>query len=361
MHILTKLLKMQISNNPKYIFFEDNNVDYLNTLVENNNYSSIFLLMDENTEKHCLKIIEHLFNFNFKCLTIPAGESFKTLETCIDIWQKLSDEGADRKSLLINLGGGVVTDIGGFIASCYKRGIDFVHIPTSLLGMVDAAIGGKNGVDFKNLKNQIGVIRNPEMILIKKDFLETLPDEQIVSGFAEILKHGLIDSEDYFLECLKVDNLDLKNVSHLIDKSVEIKSKIVKEDAEEKGLRKVLNYGHTLGHAIESYRMSLAPEKHLLHGEAIAIGLVLETYISYKMYRFPKESLDQLKTCVHKFYNPQSFNDQEQKTIFDLMKFDKKNYKDQINFVLLKNIGEPVLDCQVDNKLIEEAFEYYHD
>lgn len=341
------------------VFFGKNDVKYLNTLVENNQYSSIFVLVDENTKKYCLNLLKTIIKFDFKSITIPAGENFKTLETCADIWQKLSDEGADRKSLLLNLGGGVVTDIGGFVASCYKRGIDFVHIPTSLLGMVDAAIGGKNGVDFKNLKNQIGVIRNPEMILIINDFLNTLPDEQIVSGFAEIIKHGLINSEEYFSNCLKIDNLDLKNVSHLIDKSVEIKSKIVKEDAEEKGLRKVLNYGHTLGHAIESYRMSLAPEKHLLHGEAIAIGLVLETYISYKMYGFPKEFLDQLKTCVEKFYNPQNFNDQEQKTIFDLMKFDKKNYKDQINFVLLKNIGEPVLDCKVDNKLIEEAFDYY--
>lgn len=346
-----------MGHNPVYL--GKNSLNQLNTFVKENNFSSVFLLMDHNTEKHCLSVLAKQIQFDFKTIKIPAGETFKTLETCSKIWGKLSDDGADRKSLLLNLGGGVVTDIGGFVASCYKRGIDFVHIPTSLLCMVDAAIGGKNGVDFKNLKNQIGVIRNPEMILIYKDFLKTLPDEQLISGFAEILKHGLINSEDYFFECLDTNNLDLKNVSLVIDKSVDIKNKIVSEDAEEKGLRKILNYGHTLGHAVESYRMSLAPEKHLLHGEAIAVGLVLETFISYKIYGFPKNILDHLKNYVHQFYKSLDFNQEEINTIIDLMKYDKKNYKDQINFVLLKKIGEPVLDCQVDNILIKEAFEYY--
>lgn len=350
---------MQFSIDHLPVFIDEKSLNHLNLFVSDNDFSSVFLLMDDNTENYCLNVLEKHIDFNYKCIQIPAGETFKTLETCTDIWQKLSNQGADRKSLLLNLGGGVVTDIGGFVASCYKRGIAFVHLPTSLLGMVDAAIGGKNGVDFKNLKNQIGVIKNPEMILIFKDFLKTLPEEQIASGFAEMLKHGLIDSEKYLFECLATDNLDPEHVNHLIDKSVEIKSKIVIEDSEEKGLRKVLNYGHTLGHAIESYRMSLEPAKHLLHGEAIAIGLVLETYISYKMYGFPKQILDRLKTYIHKFYSLQKFNDETQETIIDLMKFDKKNYKNHINFVLLKKVGKPVLDCQVDNRLIKEAFAYY--
>ena len=350
-----------LSNNN--IFFSANSFQKLDNFIIENQVSSVFVLVDKNTESYCLNIFRQHTKVVFKTICISPGEVFKTIETCSEIWQKLSDEGADRKSLLINLGGGVVTDIGGFAASCFRRGITFIHIPTSLLGMVDAAIGGKNGVDFKNLKNQIGIIRNPEMILIDKAFLKTLPKEQIVSGFAEILKHGLINSksDEYFYECLKVEKLEHQYIKHLIDESIKIKTQVTIEDAEEKGLRKVLNYGHTLGHAIESYRMTLEPSKHLLHGEAIAVGLVLETFISYKIHGFSKHILNKLKHFIHQFYKTQSFSLQEQKTIIDLMKYDKKNIKNQVNFVLLKDIGQPILDCQVDNALIEEAFEYYSD
>lgn len=352
---------MNVLNGSHPVFCDNKSLEKLDSFVKDNDFSSVFVLIDDNTEKCCLSVFDKYINFNYKSIQIASGETFKTLETCSHIWQKLSDEGADRKSLLLNLGGGVVTDIGGFVASCYKRGIPFVHIPTSLLGMVDAAIGGKNGVDFKNLKNQIGVIRNPKMVLIYKEFLSTLAKEQIISGFAEMLKHGLIDSEVYFFDCIEIKDLNLKSVSALIDKSVEIKSEIVMKDAEEKGLRKVLNYGHTLGHAIESYRMTLESSRHLLHGEAIAIGLILETYISHKLFGFPEKILNQLTTYIHQLYKIQYFDSQEQIKIIDFMKFDKKNFKDQINFVLLKNIGEPVFDCKVENQLIFEAFKYYID
>ncbi len=347
----------------KTIYFEDHYIEKLNYFVDENRFSTVFILVDENTAKHCLNLIEKSLDFDFKTIEIPAGESYKTLETCAEIWQKMSDEGADRQSLLINLGGGVVTDIGGFVASCYRRGIAFIHMPTTLLGMVDAAIGGKNGVDFKHLKNQIGIIRSPEMILIEKDFLNTLPKNQIASGFAEVIKHGLINSHstDYFFDCMKIETIDFKSIYHLIEESINIKNCIVNEDTDEKGLRKVLNYGHTLGHAIESYRMSFESSKHLLHGEAIAIGLILETYISYKSYGFPKSILDQLKACIAKFYEKQYFDEASQKKIVELMKFDKKNYKNQINFVLLRDIGKAVFDCQVKNELIKEAFDFYHE
>ncbi|NBC59022.1 MAG: 3-dehydroquinate synthase [Bacteroidetes bacterium] len=331
--------------------------DYLNKIRP----SSIFVLVDENTKKYCLEILNHRLSWDLKIICIESGEQNKTLDTCIYIWDTLSKKGADRKSVMINLGGGVITDIGGFVSSCFKRGISFIHIPTSLLGMVDAAIGGKNGVDFNNLKNQIGVIRNPEMVVVEKDFLKTLPYEHLVSGFAEMLKHGLINPENqsYFNDCLSVERLVHHQIRHLINESIAIKQNIVSNDIEEKGMRKVLNYGHTLGHAIESFRMSLDDSNHLFHGEAIAIGLILETYISAKMFGFPFEKLNHLKKFIHQFYKFQKFNKEEISHIIKLMKYDKKNVGNQVNFVLLKSLGEPVLDCKVEHQLIYKAFEYY--
>ncbi|MGX1024862.1 3-dehydroquinate synthase [Psychroflexus sp. MBR-150] len=345
----------------KSILFEKKAYKTLDTLVKTASVSSVFLLIDNNTKTHCLDHFKNRVSFNFKTVLIPFGEMHKNLETCSVIWQNLSDNGADRQSLLINLGGGVITDIGGFTASCFRRGIAFVHIPTTLLGMIDAAIGGKNGVDFKNLKNQIGVIKQPEMILIDQVFLKTLPHNQMVSGFAEMIKHGLINvkSHTYFDKCLDLEKVDSENIKDLVEESIKIKKMIVDADTSEKGIRKILNYGHTLGHAIESYRLSLDPTKHLLHGEAIAIGLVLETFISHKMFGYPKRVLNQLKSLVKRFYISQNFGRDEISQIIDLMKYDKKNIKGKVNFVLLKNIGQYVLDCQVENKLIYEAFDFY--
>lgn len=345
------------------VVIDENAFEKLNDYISKVKPSSVFVLVDENTKKYCLDILKHRISKDFEIICIQSGELYKTLETCGRIWETLSRKGADRKSLMINLGGGVITDIGGFVASCFKRGISFIHIPTSLLGMVDAAIGGKNGVDFKNIKNQIGIIRNPEMVVIEKDFLKTLPYEQIVSGFAEMIKHGLIHSENtnYYNDCLSIKRLRHIQVRHLIDKSVEIKQNIVKNDIEENGLRKVLNYGHTLGHAIESFRMSQENSKHLLHGEAIAIGLVLETYISHVMYNFPIDKLNQLKSFIHQFYSLHSFSENEINEIIKLMKYDKKNVSNQVNFVLLKSLGEPVIDCVVEHDLIHKAFDYYLD
>jgi 3-dehydroquinate synthase len=227
--------------------------------------------------------------------------------------------------------------------------------------MVDAALGGKNGVDLNSLKNQIGVIRLPDIILIDTQYLKFLPEIQLLSGFAEMIKHGLIGNanKSYFYNCMQVENFTVSQVESLINESVQIKSKIVEEDINETGLRKALNYGHTLGHALESYRMSLQPDYHLFHGEAIAIGLILETYISHKLFGFPKEDLEQLKSFVHRHYQKQHFEINAQDKIIELMKFDKKNVKDKVNFVLLKTIGVPRFDCLVDNVLIYEAFEYY--
>jgi 3-dehydroquinate synthase len=347
--------------NKNNIIFNNSPLEKLNAFVQKNDFSSVFVLVDENTKEFCLNYFSKEVPFDFEAITIQSGETYKNIHTCLKVWEELSEKGADRKSLLINLGGGVVTDTGGFIASCFRRGIAFVHVPTTLLAMVDAALGGKNGVDLNNLKNQIGIINLPALVLVDENFLKTLPENEIRSGFAEMIKHGMIDIEksSYFEECMSIKNFESSRISNLIEGSIHIKMRTVNEDMDESGSRKILNYGHTLGHAIESYRMGLDTDHHLLHGEAIAIGLVLETYISHKMYDFPLKDLNILKTFISEKYTSQDFSREEQKKIIELMKYDKKNEKDNVNFVLLEGIGSPRLNCQVEEQLIYEAFDFY--
>ena len=341
------------------IFMGEDSYRMLNKYVSDKSFSSVFVLVDSNTKKDCLPKFMTQINFDVMALEIPSGEAYKTVETCLEIWDFLSANGADRKTLLINLGGGVVTDIGGFAASCFRRGIAFLHIPTTLLGMVDAAIGGKNGVDLKHLKNQIGVVKQPGMILYDFQYLSTLPLKEIKSGFAEAVKHGLIQSNSYFDDCVSLENLNAQSVLPIIEESIQIKLNIVLQYTDEKGIRKALNFGHTLGHAIETYRMGLEPSKQLLHGEAIAIGLVLESYISKELLGFPNQNLETLRDFIDTTYTKQFFSVQEQTEIINLMKFDKKNVGNDINFVLLEDVGKPILDCKVSNDLIYKAFEYY--
>ena len=277
----------------------------------------------------------------------------------MDIWSTLSEKGADRSSLLINLGGGVVTDLGGFVASTFKRGIDFINIPTSLLAMVDASIGGKNGVDLEMLKNQIGVVNNPCFVIIDPTFLNTLPKLEITSGFAEMLKHALIDSEDYWEQLQGFDITNLKNTQNLIWKSIEIKNKIVTQDPKELGARKVLNFGHTLGHAIESYCLESKSRPTLIHGEAVAIGIVLATYISSTLVGFDKNKLVSVSAFILASFKKQTFNKQDIESIIALLKHDKKNKAGAVLFVLLEDFGKTHINKEVPNSLIEEAFDYY--
>ncbi|MCL4152909.1 UNVERIFIED_CONTAM: hypothetical protein GTU68_035655, partial [Idotea baltica] len=220
-------------------------------------------------------------DYEYEIIEIESGEINKTIETCVGVWEALSELGADRKSILINLGGGVLTDLGGFVASTFKRGIAFINVPTTLLSMVDASVGGKTGVDLGSLKNQVGVINQPVMVLVIPDFLDTLEERQLESGFAEMLKHGLIKDRQYWDDLKMVSTLsEMKD--HIL-KSVEIKNEVVLIDPTEQGLRKILNYGHTLGHAIESYFLASQEKSTLLHGEAIAIGMITEGYLSHRL------------------------------------------------------------------------------
>ncbi|GAA4322910.1 3-dehydroquinate synthase [Christiangramia aestuarii] len=323
--------------------------------------SKIFILVDSNTYEACLSPFMQKLQTDIptEVIEIEAGEEFKNLETCAGVWNVLSELEADRKSLIINLGGGVVTDLGGFVASCFKRGIRFINVPTSLLAMVDASVGGKTGVDLGNLKNQIGVINLPEMVIIDSAFLKTLSAQEMRSGLAEILKHGLIADENYWKKVSNLAELDLSDLDGIIKSSVDIKAEIVKKDPYEKNLRKTLNYGHTLGHAIESYCLTHSEKKKLLHGEAIAIGMVLETFISAKMLNFPEEKLESIRDIFLDLYGKEEFFPEDISQIKELMKFDKKNERGIINFVLLEDIGQPVIDKKVPNELIDEAFVFY--
>jgi 3-dehydroquinate synthase len=269
----------------------------------------------------------------------------------------LSELGADRKSLMINLGGGVLTDMGGFIAATFKRGIQFINVPTTLLAMVDASVGGKTGVDLGALKNQIGVITEPEMVLILPEFLNTLEEKQLKSGFAEMLKHGLIQDPAYWKILSKTNHY--KDLSALIKTSVEIKATVVIEDPTEQNKRKILNFGHTLGHAIESYCLENDEIQTLLHGEAIAIGMILEGFISYTLVGLPLETALEIKNVFDTHFSKVHFIEEDIDQCIDYLKFDKKNSHGEVKFALLSNIGAPAIDILVQEETIREAFSFY--
>lgn len=343
------------------VFYKEEAYQKINDYLVQHTPSKIFILVDTNTHEHCLPgfLPKISTATTIEIIEIEAGEPFKNLDTCMGVWQTMSDLEGDRKSLMINLGGGVVTDLGGFVASTFKRGINYINVPTTLLAMVDASVGGKTGVDLGNLKNQIGVISNAEMVIVDSDYLATLPSEEMRSGLAEILKHGLIADEAYWEKVGNLGELTLNDLDDIIRVSVGIKAKVVAEDPYENGLRKTLNYGHTLGHAIESYCLTHTQKKTLLHGEAVALGIILATYISKELKDFPSEKLDSITKRIVELYGKVEFSKNDIDAIIDLMKYDKKNEAGKINFVLLKDIGETEIDCQVPNNIIFDAFEFY--
>jgi len=332
----------------------------LNRYLQKNIFSKVFVLVDENTKKHCLPILGKKILIDFISIEIKSGEKHKNLDTTQQIWEKLTVLGADRQSVLLNLGGGVITDMGGFAAETFKRGIHFINIPTTLLAMVDAAIGGKTAVDFKGLKNQIGLFANAEMILIYPDFLKTLPQRELRSGLAEVIKYGLIDDIDIWKE---IKNLHNDNITtKIIKKSIAIKERIVSEDPKENGIRKILNFGHTLGHAIETHFLEKTIDKQLLHGEAIAIGMILAAHLSFQTQGFPLVIVDEISLHIKRLFKrsiPAAISQKDYQPILNLLQHDKKNNMGEINFILLKAIGIPVLDCQVSEREITTAFEYF--
>ena len=350
---------IQANNYP--IYFNEKGYTALNTFLNESKYSNLFIIVDSNTNEYCLSkflpILET--NLSIEIIEFEAGEPNKNIETCVQIWNVLTELGADRKSLVINLGGGVVTDLGGFVASTFKRGIDFINIPTTLLSMVDASVGGKTGVDLGNLKNQIGVINVPKMVLIDTAYLETLSQDEMRSGLAEMLKHGLIYDKEYWKKFLDLKAIDFADFDELIHRSVAIKNDIVMQDPTEKNIRKALNFGHTLGHAIESYFLENENKKSLLHGEAIAIGMILESFISLEKEMINQFEYLQIKNAIKSIYEYVAFEENDIQPIMELLIHDKKNEYGNIQFALIEGIGKIKINQSVESELILRAFQDY--
>ena len=325
-------------------------------------YDKLFILTDTTTEKLCLPLLKDCEAIKgATSIIIGATDTHKTLETLAFVWQKMGEGGASRHSLLINLGGGMVTDLGGFAASTFKRGIPYINIPTTLLSMVDAAVGGKTGINFGGLKNEIGAFSKSVSVIVDTVFLRTLDYENICSGYAEMLKHGLISNEDAWAEllCFSLNTIDYDRLQELVAKSIQVKERIVEEDPTEKGIRKALNLGHTAGHAFES--LALAENRPVLHGYAVAWGLVAELYLSCTKASFPKEKMRQCVNFIKQYYGAFAFDCKNYEQLYQYMTHDKKNVAGVINFTLLSNIGEILIDQSATKEEIFEMLDFYRE
>ena len=318
-------------------------------------YSKVAVLVDEHTKQHCYPIVQNSFPEHL-LIEIKSGEIHKNLDTCQHIWQQFTDAGFDRKGLLVNLGGGVIGDMGGFCAVTYKRGIDFINIPTTLLAAVDANVGGKLGIDFQGFKNHLGFFQDPKAVFIDPIFLNTLSNKELRSGFAEVIKHGLITDKDYFNQVGK-KGCEQDNWHAVIAHSVEIKNGVVKADPKEAGLRKILNFGHTIGHAIESFYLD--SDNHLLHGEAIAIGMICEAHVSKKLLGLDVDQLKEISSTILAIYPDLTIEKKDFTSIIKLMYQDKKNVNNFLNHSLLYEIGKASYDIAVDEKDVMDALFYY--
>ncbi len=350
-----------IKSDNYFIHFNKNSYQKLNTYLIDNRPTKIFVLVDENSHQYCYPLfIEQVeTDVIIEIIEIESGEIHKNIETCVNLWHTLTELGADRKSLMINLGGGVITDMGGFVASTFKRGINFINIPTTLLSMVDASAGGKTGVDLGVLKNQVGIFSNPEMVLIDSQYLTTVSEREIKSGMAEVIKYGLTYDSKIWETAKDFSGFIAGKMDYLIYRSIEIKNEVVLEDPKEYGIRKVLNYGHTLGHAIESYYLESDYKENLTHGEAIAIGMITEAYISNILFDFPLNILEEIKSKIITIYGRISIQKEDFTPIMELLIHDKKNTNGNVNFVLLTDLENYKFNCKVSEELIIESLNYY--
>ncbi len=314
----------------------------------------VFILMDRGSKEHCIDFFpEGLFNSGYT-ITIASGEQYKSLESASEIWSILTAHNAKRNSVLVNIGGGIVTDVGGFAASCFKRGMRYINIPTTLLAQVDASIGGKTGINYGGYKNEIGTFSTPECVIIDNRFLKTLSKRHILSGFAEMLKHALLSEAESLMELLdiKLDQVDSTAFLQMIKDSVTVKEAIVKADPREKGIRRALNFGHTVGHAIESVAIANGVDIH--HGDAVAYGMVAELYLSVKKLDFDTRYYEALKDFVgsaYPSYSPVAGTEE----LYGIMLNDKKNERKGVNFTLLHNPGEFETDVYCTKNEIYEA------
>lgn len=345
----------------KVVISENLERDLVNAISECE-HDRIFVLTDETTQQLCWPKIK-----NFKALKnstpiiIKATDTHKNLDTLSQVWQALSNGGATRHSLMINLGGGMVTDLGGFAASTFKRGIDFINIPTTLLAMVDASVGGKTGINFGGLKNEIGVFSDSRFVIINTQFLDTLDHDNICSGYAEMLKHGLISDERTWAELMTfdLDTPDLSQLQRMVAESIKVKERIVEADPHEHGIRKALNLGHTMGHAFESFAMRRGTP--ILHGYAVAYGLVSELYMSARKTAFPTDRMHQTVRFIRENYGTINITCDDYPTLIELMHHDKKNTSGIINFTLLGNVGDIRINQTANEEEIKEALDFFRE
>ncbi|MDM1555070.1 3-dehydroquinate synthase [Chryseobacterium indologenes] len=337
----------------------NDNFSQLNDFLHEKTFSKIFILVDENTHEYCLPVLlgNMETDLGFEILEIEAGEEMKNIQTANQLWEILTEMQADRKALVINLGGGVITDMGGFVASTYKRGIQFINIPTTLLSMCDASIGGKTGIDLMHYKNMVGTFAFPEQIFIYPKFLETLPFKELRSGFAEMLKHGLIADNAHWKQLIQIQKLDVDAVTPYIQNSMDIKQEVVEKDFHESNIRKTLNFGHTIGHAVES--LCLQQENPILHGEAVAMGMICEAHLAYLENLISEEDSKIIIENIQRYYPYLDISDFKDEDITALLLNDKKNVDSKINFSLLTGIGECNYDYQCSRKNILESLSFY--
>lgn len=346
---------MDISKLPDTIKLTNNPSTALEDYLADKNYSSIMVLVDENTLEHCYPIVKDALP-SHTLIEIKSGEENKTLATCQLIWDKMTALAADRNALLVNLGGGVISDMGGFCAATYKRGISFINLPTTLLAQVDASIGGKLGIDYQGFKNHIGLFCEPDLVILSAVFLQTLSNRELKSGYAEVLKHGLIANAKYWRELdIVFEKADWQSI---IQRSVAIKYAVVSKDPKEGGLRKILNFGHTVGHCIESFYLG-QKDKKLLHGEAIAIGMLCEAIISHSKNMIEREELTEIVDKLKAIYGLHPIEKQDIENIVALALHDKKNKNNTIRMALLEGIGEVKWDVSVTEKEISESLLAY--
>lgn len=324
-------------------------------------HDKLFVLTDTTTQEMCLPVLLKFYCMKeAKVITIPASDSHKDIESLMMVWKGLQEGGASRHSCMINLGGGMVTDLGGFAASTFKRGINFINIPTTLLAMVDASVGGKTGINFGGLKNEVGVFNDSKFVILDTEFLKTLDTENICSGYAEMLKHGLISTEAMWEELVSFDlaTPDLKLLQRMVGDSVKVKERIVEQDPHEKGIRKALNLGHTFGHAFESWALKRKP---ILHGYAVAFGLIPELYLSVAKTGFPTEKMRQTVTFIKENYGTLNITCDDYDELIELMHHDKKNQNGIINFTMMGGIGDIRINQTASTEEIKEALDFFRE
>lgn len=341
--------------NPQKVIISENIGQSLTEAISECPHDKLFVLCDETTQKLCLPVVESFIS-DYQLITIQASDTHKTLESLSHVWSELQQGGATRHSLMINLGGGMVTDLGGFAASTFKRGIQYINIPTTLLSMVDASVGGKTGINFGGLKNEVGVFNNASSVILDTTFLKTMDEENLLSGFAEMLKHGLISNERMWAELLNVE-IDKLSAQNIAD-SIAVKQRIVLEDPTEKGIRKALNLGHTAGHAFESFAMRRQP---VLHGYAVAWGIIVELYLSAVKTGFPVNRMRQTVQFVREHYGQLAITCKDYPELLELMHHDKKNTGSAINFTLLGEIGDIRINQTATEDEIKEALDFYRE